>query len=382
MNKLSSRERFITALNHEEPDRIPIDLGGLCTTIRTVEYYQRVKEQLGVAAGAKVKQIIDGHIVPDEEVLEHLGVDTRWIRPNPPKSWKRTKLDERTIVDDWGVPWTKPDSTLYATMTANPIKEPTLDALEKHTWPDPHDMSRYEGLRQQAEHLYKNTPYAIVADMVVTGAGIFDMAWHLRGMDNLFVDILENEDFLVPFLDKLEQLYIDFYTNYMQAVGDYIQMVVYCADLSSQDGPFISPAMYQKHFKPRQKRIFDTIKNYTEARLCVHTCGSVYALLPDYVEIGVEVINPVQTTAKNMEPERLKGEFGDSLSFHGGVDTQKFLPYATLEQIDTEVERLIGIFGKGGGFLAASCHTIQPDVPPQSTAALFQAFSGHGSYPL
>lgn len=381
MSKMSSRERFITALNHQEPDRVPIDMGGMVTTIRTAEFYQRFKEHIGVAVDAKVKQFADGHVIPEEEVLQHLQVDTRYVRLKPPKSWNRVKPDEYTVVDDWGVLWFKPPTTLYATIPDNPIKEAALDAIKNYPWPDPHDMSRYEGLREQAEYLHRNTPYAIVADGT-TGAGIFDMAWHLRGMENLFVDMVENEDFLVALLDRLEEIYTAIHTHYMEAVGDYIQMVIYYEDLSSQDGPLISPTMYRKYIKPREKRLFDTIRRYTRAKICVHTCGSVYALIPDYLELGVDVINPVQTTAKDMEPEKLKGQFGHKLSFHGGVDTQKFLPFATPEQIDSEVKHLLRIFGKGGGYLAASCHTIQPDVSPRNAAALFRAFAQHRAYPL
>jgi uroporphyrinogen decarboxylase len=159
-------------------------------------------------------------------------------------------------------------------------------------------------------------------------------------------------------------------------------MVIYYEDLSGQDGPLMSPDLYRKFIKPCHRRIFKVIKDHTAAKLCVHTCGSVYAFLDDYVELGVEVLNPVQTSARDMDPRRLKQKYGSALSFHGGIDTQRFLPRATPAQVKEEVRRMIGILGVGGGYLFTSCHSIQPDVPPENILALFSSAFEHGRYPL
>lgn len=381
MEQLSSRERFTLALRHQEPDRVPIDLGSIASTIRTVEAYDRLKNYLGVALDKKIRHFADEHIIPDEEILKVFHVDTIYIRLNVPKTWQRTRLDPYTVVDEWGVPWSKHPGSLYTFPVDYPMKTAEMAEIEKFPWPDPDEPSRYEGLREKAKYLYERTDYALVADGL-TGVGIFDMTWHLRGMENIFLDMLIHPEFTAALCERLTDYYVRVYRNYLKAVGDFVQMVMYYEDLSGQDGPLISPELYRRYIKPGHQKIFKTIKEYTNAKICVHTCGSAYAFLDDYVELGVEVLNPVQISARDMEPERLKEKYGAVLSFHGAIDTQRFLPRATPEQVREEVRRMIRILGPGGGYLFTSCHSIQPDVPPENIVALFDAAHEFGKYPL
>lgn len=380
MEALSSRERVTLALDHKEPDRVPIDLGSIASTIRTVEAYDRLKRHLGLAQDKKIRQFADEHIIPDEEIIEALHVDTSYIRMNVPKSWKRVRLGPHTVVDEWGVPWSKPPGAFYTSPGSYPMKTAGMEEIEKFPWPDPNESSRFEGLREKAKSLFERTDYAIVADGV-TGVGVFDMTWHLRGMENIFLDMIIHPDFTEALFQRLTDYYVAVYRNYLQAVGDYIQMVIYYEDLSGQEGPLMSPALYKKFIKPCHRRIFKVIKEHTAAKLCVHTCGSVYAFLDDYVDLGVDVLNPVQISAKDMDPLRLKQKYGSTLSFHGGIDTQNFLSRATPVQVREEVRRMIEILGPGGGYLFTSCHSIQPDVPPENIVALFSAAVEHGRYP-
>jgi uroporphyrinogen decarboxylase len=381
MERLTSRERFNLALNHREPDRVPIDLGSITSTIRTVEAYDRLKAYLGVALDRKIRHIADEHIVPDEEVVKALHVDTWYVRLNTPKSWQKVRLDPYTIVDEWGVPWAKPPGSLYTSPVRPPLTKPALEAISAHPWPDPDEQSRFEGVGEKASHLFKKTDYAVVADGL-TGVGVFDMAWRLRGMEEILMDMILHPEFAEALFRRLADFYVAVYRNYMQAVGDSIQMLIYYEDLSGQDGPLISPALYRKYVKPCHRRIFAEIRKYTAAKICVHICGSAWAFLDDFVELGVDVLNPVQTSARDMEPERLKDRYGKALSFHGGIDTQHFLPRATPQEVREEVRRLIRILGKGGGYLLTSCHSIQPDVTPENIAALFSAAAEFGKYPL
>lgn len=381
MEKLTSRERFTLALNHQEPDRVPIDLGSIASTIRTVEAYDRLKNHLGLALDKKIRHFADEHIIPDEEIIQAFHVDTMYIRLNVPKSWQRIRLDAYTVVDEWGVPWSKHPGSFYTFPVDHPMKTAELEEIEKFPWPDPDEPSRYEGLRERAKYIFEKTNYALVADGL-TGVGIFDMTWHLRGMENIFLDMLIHPEFTQALCERLTDYYVRVYRNYMQAVGDFVQMVIYYEDLSGQDGPLISPQLYRKYIKPGHQKIFKTIKEHTDAKICVHTCGSVYAFLDDYVELGVDVLNPVQISARDMDPERLKAKYGAVLSFHGGMDTQRFLPRATPAQVREEVRRMIKIFGPGGGYLFTSCHSIQPDVSPENIVALFEAAYEYGQYPL
>ncbi len=378
---LTSRERFTLALNHKEPDRVPIDLGSLTSTIRTVDAYNRLKNHMRLALNKKIRHFADEHVIPDEEILRALHVDTVYLRMNVPKTWQRVRLDPHTIVDEWQVPWYKAPGSLYTFPSAHPMKTAAMEEIEKVPWPDPHEPSRFEGLPAKAEQLFKETDYALVADGI-TGVGVFDMSWHLRGMENIFLDMLIHPDFTASLFKRLTDYYVAVYRNYMQAVGKFIQMVIYYDDLSGQDGPLISPQLYRRFVKPCHRRIFQVIKDNTPAKICVHTCGSVYALLDDYVELGVDVLNPVQISAQDMDPVRLKQKYGASLSFHGGIDTQRFLPRATPDQVREEARRMIGILGPGGGYLFTSCHSIQPDVSPENIVVLFSAAAEYGKYPL
>ncbi len=378
---ITSRERVRLALDHKEADRVPIDLGSIASTIRTVDAYDRLKTHLGLALDKKIRHFADEHIIPDEEILQALHVDTYYLRMNVPKSWKRERLDANTAVDEWGVPWYKPPGAFYTSPASHPMKTAEMAEIKKFSWPDPNEPSRFEGLREKARKLFEKTDYALVAEGV-TGVGVFDMTWHLRGMENIFLDMLIHPDFTAALFQRLTDYYVALYQNYMKAVGEYIAMVIYYEDLSGQNGPLMSPSLYRQFIKPCHRRIFKAIKELTAAKLCVHTCGSVYAFLEDYVELGVDVLNPVQISARDMDPYRLKQNFGDRLSFHGGIDTQHFLPQAGIPQIREEVGRMIGILGQGGGYLFTSCHSIQPDVSPEKIVALFSSAVELGMYPL
>jgi uroporphyrinogen decarboxylase len=372
IDELTSRERFTLGLSHQETDRVPADLGGLSTTIRTVDLYQRLRSFLGLPSLEKVRHFLDEHITPDEDLLTALNIDTRYIRTGAARNWCRERIDQYTLRDEWGTAWTKPPHFIYASMVDTPIKEPTGEALRRYSFPDPEDPGRYEGLRERAERLHGETQYAIVADYP-TGAGVFDQAWRLRGMAELLLDMLERPEFCHELFDLVGNWYGRVYERYMREAGPFVQMVMLYEDLSMQEGPLMSPELFRKYIRPQHEKVIKVIRDATDAAICLHICGSAYAFISDFIEMGIGVLNPVQIRAKNMEPEKLKAEFGDRLSFHGAVDAQEVLPYGTREVVEQEVRRLVNILGKNGGYLLASCHSIQPDVPPENIKALFSA---------
>ncbi len=371
-DELTSRERFTLALSHRETDRVPADLGGLSTTIRTVDLYQRLRSFVGLPPLEKIRHFLDEHIVPDEDLLTAFTIDTRYIRTGAARNWRRERIDQYTIRDEWSVAWTKPPHYLYASVVDTPIKEPTMDALRRYSFPDPEDSGRYDGLHAKAKRLHEETHYAVVADYP-TGAGVFDQAWRLRGMEELFIDMLEGTEFCHELFDLMGNWYRRVYQRYMQEVGPFVQMVMLYEDLSMQEGPLISPELFTRYVKPQHEKVINAIRNHTQAAICLHICGSAYAFISDFIEMGIDVLNPVQIRAKDMEPEKLKAEFGDRISFHGGVDAQEVLPYGSPEEVEQEVRRLVRILGENGGYLLAPCHSIQPDVPPENIRALFSA---------
>lgn len=372
IDELICRERFTLALSHQETDRVPADLGGLSTTIRTIDLYQRLRSFLGLPSLEKIRHFLDEHIIPDEDLLSALKIDTRYIRTGAPRNWRREKVDQYTVLDEWGTAWKKPPHFIYASMVNNPIKEPTVNALRRHPFPDPEDPGRYEGLKEKAKKLHEETNYAIVADYP-TGAGVFDQAWRLRGMAELLLDMLERPEFCHELLNLIGNWYQKVYERYIQEVGPYLQMVMLYEDLSMQQGPLMSLELFRRYVKPQHEKVIKAIRNHTDAVICLHICGSAYAFIPDFIKMDIGVLNPVQIRAKNMEPEKLKAEFGDKLSFHGAVDTQEVLPYGSPAVVEEEVRRIVKILGENGGYLLAPCHSIQPDVPPENIKALFSA---------
>jgi uroporphyrinogen decarboxylase len=372
IDELMSRERFTLSLSHRETDRVPADLGGLSTTIRTVDLYTRLRSFLELPPLEKIHHFLDEHIVPDEDLLTAFKIDTRYIRTGAARNWHRERIDQHTVRDEWGVAWTKPPHYLYAGIADYPIKEPTMDALRKYSFPDTQDPGRYDGLKERARKLHEETPYAIVADYP-TGAGVFDQAWRLRGMEELFFDMLEGAEFCHELHELVGNWYQGVYERYMREVGPFVHMVMLYEDLSMQEGPLISLELFRRYVRPQHEKIIKAIRDHTDAAICLHICGSAYAFIPDFIEMGIGVLNPVQIRAKDMEPGKLKAEFGDKLSFHGGVDAQEVLPCGSPGAVEEEVKRLVRILGENGGYLLAPCHSIQPDVPPENIRALFSA---------
>ncbi len=374
---MTSRERLLAALDHREPDRVPFDLGSMMSTIE-VEPYRQLKRYLGIKG--KVRTFVRDHVELDEEILKKFGIDTRYVHLKPPQSWKMKLLSDNSYLDEWGVKWKKPSSSLYFGPVEPPLTDASIQDLEKYPWPDPLDPGRTEGLPEDAKYLYQNTPYAIVAN--APGMGIFDTACILRGFEKLLEDFMNNPEFAKALLEKVTAILKGIYGEFMAAVGEYIQVVIVSDDLGMEDGLMISPRLYRELIKPLHKELWSFIKEKTEAYLFFHSCGSIYKLIPDIIELGVDILNPVQVSAKDMESHRLKEEFGDRLSFWGGVDTQYILPYGSLEDVEREVKRRIKDLAPGGGYILTAVHNIQWGVKPENICRMYKAAGEYGTYPV
>jgi len=379
---LNPRERVIAALEHSEPDRIPIDLGGSVSCIHLVAY-QRLTRFLGLELDVKTADKIQQLAKLDAPVLEKLGVDFRHV------SLKKgffiggeDRFDDPSgrpyFIDDWGIKWAK--NPYYYDMVDHPLKDATTETMERYPWPDPSDAARYDGLREDVKHLREDTEYAIAADAIF--GGLFECAWWLRGFEKFNVDLHKRADFAERLLDKILELYLGFYGRYLDAVGNRIEMVELGDDLGAQAGPIISLATFRKYLKPRYKKLYDFIHSKTKAKVFHHSCGTVYPFIEDLIEVGVDVLNPIQPRAAMMDIGRIKREFGRRLSLHGGVDIQRTLPYGTTEDVVTEVKRVIGLGASGGGYILAGAHNIQADVPAGNIWAMFEAAKTYGVYPI
>lgn len=375
---MKPRERLLTSLQHREPDRVPLDLGGMMTTIETVAY-DNLKLHLGIEA--ETKKFMREHVSPDERVLRLFEIDTRYVRMNPSKSRQTPEDIGDAYIDEWGIVWKKPESSLYYDPVEYPLsKIQSIKDLNRYDLPDPYDPIRIDGLREQAEVLFRETDYAIIAD--APQQGIFETTYLLRGLNNFLEDLAFRERFARELLARVSDYMIRLYDHFLTAVGDYVQVVLTGDDVAMQDRLLISPSMYRKVLKPFHGKLWRFIKQKTDAYLFVHSCGSVYPLIPDFIELGVDILNPVQVSATSMDTMRLKKEFGEQISFWGAIDTQKILPYGSSEDVELEVKRRIRDLAPGGGYVLCAVHDIQADVRPENIVAMYDSAKKYGRYPI
>ena len=381
---MNSRERVLKALDHEEPDRVPLILGGTQSGITKVAYNNLAK-YLGLKVRelpieCRCQQLVD----PEEEVLKRLGIDFRTVTyyGGPTKKWKNIEYPDDSFRDEWGIRWKRPLGGHWYDMVEHPLANADVEDLDEYNWPDPRDPGRTEGLEKRAKELYEHTDYALAIGMPMYGM-TFERAWYLRGYVKWITDLHQNPKFATCLLDKLVELSLRFYDEILSAVGDYIQVVNVGDDLGEQNGPIISLDLYRRMIKPWQAKLYRFIKCKTDAKLSYHGCGSMYAFINDLIDIGVDILNPVQPTAAGMgDPERLKHEFGDRICFLGAVDTQRVLPFGTSDDVRAEVEKRIRGLAPKGGYVLGAVHNIQPEVKPENMVAMYESALRYGRYPL
>jgi len=395
---MNHRERVLVALEHKEPDRIPIDLGGMDSTGIVGISYNNLKKYLGIKGGKT--QIFDPYqqvVKVEEEVLKRIGADVLPVLFEP-KKWKSSKLPDgspceipekwnpitqedgsQVVLDEKGIARAKmPKDGYYfdpinpPLQKANSVKEieNNLKYIEIFDWPFYWDED-YQDLERKAKHLYENTDYALIGNFA---AHIFAAGQLLRGFEQFMVDLISNQKIAQCIMENLVNTFIKRFDKYNQAIGKYIQIISVNDDLGMQDGPQISPALYRKMVKPYQRRLYQYIKRNSNLYLFLHTDGSVYEFIPDFIEMGIDILNPVQFTCKNMELKKLKREFGKDIVFWGGgCDTQNVLPFFTPKKVKEHVKKCISILAPGGGFVFTQIHNILADIPPENIMAMYEA---------
>jgi len=382
---MTPRERILKALNHQTPDRVPIDFGGFQTGIHKAAYAALVKH-LGLREEMAILDPVQQLARPSEAVLERFHVDTRYVLAHGPDGFDGTiRKVERNgrlwhdLKDEFGVVWSMPDGTgLYMDISHHPLAEAGIADLADYPWPNGSDATRFTGVREHTMMLRKETPYALVTGI----AGVvYEYCWYLRGLERWFMDTVENPEFCAALLDRTLTFWLDYMTGFLREVGDLIDVVMIGDDLTGQHGPLFSPTFYRKVVKPRQKKLVQHIKSLTKARIWYHTCGNCVEYIPDLLDNGVDILNPVQTSAAGMDPTMLKQRFGRDLTFWGGgCDAQHILPFGTPEKVREQVRRNLEVFKPSGGYVFNGIHNIQADVPPENIVALFDAAYEYGPY--
>ncbi len=379
----NSRERVLQALHHQEPDRIPIDLGATIVSSIVKKAYIDLKHYLAMPV-EKIQMLDYVQQLPyvDDALMERFGADFRMAQLPAATAAKVDIFEEGNFyafIDRWGSKLHMPKKDgLYFDWVDFPIKEATLAELESYPWPQPDTAEVNARLGRQAKSLYEKTDYALVGSAVI-GGGIFEQPARMMGLQNFLMAILSEPKFADRLMGAITDIYIESCNNYLDQVGQYIQVFTYWDDLTGQNGWIIHPEIYRKMIKPKQKRLVEAIKKKTDAKLFFHCCGAARSLIPDLIEIGFDILNPVQVSANGMNTRELKAEFGKDLVFWGGgVDTQRVLPYGKPQDVIDEVKRRIDDLAPGGGFVFAAVHNIQAFVPPENIVEAFETALQYG----
>jgi len=372
---MTSRERVIAAINHKQPDRIPIDIGGTLATTMHYTIYNELKKKLGVIDKSnEILELALQTAIISEEMLRVLGGDVVGIYSKPPKSWKMV-IDEEdnSYVDEWGIKYRMPHDGYYFEMVDHPLKDATVFSLNSYNWPDPYDEGRFEGIKEKAKYFYKNTDFAITVGCTFGGGILQDGAW-LVGFEKWFYSLANDPYFAEKVMDKVLEFHIGYWDAMLSRIGKYVQVVVLGDDLGTQDSLFISPDMYRRFIKPRHKKLVDFIKSKPDVKVLLHSDGAIREIIPDIIDCGIDILNPIQVSARGMgDTKALKEEFGEKLVFWGGgCDTQKILPFGIPVDVREEVKRRMEDLKPGGGFVFAPVHNIQPGVSIENVLTLYE----------
>ena len=377
---MTHRERVLIALSHREPDRIPRDLGGRVSSMMQGAY-EELKEHLGMGPCGYDTVNADWFTVEefDERLLEYFDIDFRRVFLKGGSEYERVEAEDGTWVDELG--FTRRHSGQYGEMVDHPLRRARTTAdIEAFDLPDPRDPARVEGLKERCEFLYNETDYALVAAGAV--GGVLETCCWFRGFDQFPVDLMVERDMAHCLLEKYTAYSEDLMDVFLDVAGPYLQLVEMADDLGSQSDMLISPQLYREMILPYYRRLIDRVRARTEARIFHHSCGSVVKAADILVEAGVDVLNSLQPGAAGMNSTYLKDQYGEALSFHGGIDIQEVLPKGTEQDVEDEVKKRIAIWAPGGGYVFCAAHNIQTDVPPQNVTAMYRAADRWGAYPL
>ncbi len=401
---MTSRERVISSINHIQPDRVPVDLGATTVTGISAIAYNKLTGHLGLGGPARVFDVVQQLAYVDEEVSDHFATDAidlnsvfmndmkwydfelsdgsrakypTWFKPVQDEDGSWIVLDETgrvmsrmaqlgTVFDQSIFPWKDgyPEDL-------NEISE----AFRSINW-TAHSHNKYiqvndKELRRRVNTLKENSDRAI---LMSGGAKLLELGFFLRRMDNMLMDLLADHENLTRLLDKLMELHLAGLEKKIAAVGDLVDVIRFGDDLGMSSGPFMDLETFRSFFKPRYKVLCDYVKRHSNMKIFLHSCGSIRAFIPDLIEVGFDILNPVQTNAAGMDALELKEEFGHEITFWGGgIDNASILPTGTQDEVRRDVLERCEILSKGGGFIFAPIHNILPEVPPENIVAAYDA---------
>lgn len=366
---MGHRERLVNAISHIQPDMVPIDLGGTINSSIVVEAYDRLKEHFGVVGKNSPLNLMMRVVHVDETILQKLDIDTRNVTLWFPRQGDEEALRFSRFKDMWGVERVRPRGGYYFDVIQPPLGgEITLSDILHYPWPDPDAVVPIQTIREEIDFVKDSTDCAVV---LYVPPPFVHAAQFLRGFEDWYTDFVLNRKLLEALADAVLEVSLAIARKVLQVVGGDVDVVVCADDLGTQTGLQISPEDYRKFIKPRHASYFRQIHELSPAKLLFHSCGSVSSVIEDFIEIGVEVLNPVQVSARDMDPAMLKKRFKGRMAFWGGIDSQQILPRGSVEEVMRAVEKNVEELGEGGGYVLSAVHNIQPDVPVENVLAMF-----------
>jgi uroporphyrinogen decarboxylase len=375
---MSHRERVLAALNHHPPDRVPIDLGSHSNASIHVHAYKELLSYLGISVEVQLMdrwmQVAKVH----ERVLDYFDIDTRNLALGRRDRSAEHDLDEESYVDDWGVVRRRPRGSYYYDLVGSPLSgQISSNDILNYPMPDPDDPGITRNLREDAERMRGDTEYAIVLELP---SGFVHCTQYLRGFEDWFLDCVWDRKLIELLFDRVLEVNLAHVRHILGVVGHLVDVVETADDIADQRSTIVSPTMYRALIKPRQERYFTEIHKLTSAKLLYHCCGAVYDVLNDFIEVGVDAINPVQVSAAKMNAVSLKAKVSGRLAFWGAIDTYRVLPTGSAVEVRNEVRNRIRELGQEGGYVLSAVHNIQPEVPPENVCAMFHAAREYGVY--
>jgi uroporphyrinogen decarboxylase len=384
---LTSRERVLTAIHHEQPDRVPLVIGVSNATGIKMEPYKGIKDIIGVQAPDDY--IYDwpelGTAEIDEETMRRLHSDVRGVLDLEPAEIRKRNCERDPhgdYIDSWGSGQTEISPGDWFP-SVHPLPEArTAEDLDSYQgWPDMGDPTRIAHVRENATRLAEENQFAILATPWLLFP--FERAYAMQGMETFLLNMAQDPDFARALLEKIAVYCKQLMGRFLEELGDNVDIIKIGDDLGTQKSLMISPKMYREILKPVHADFISFIKARTKARIFFHSDGDVAPLIEDFIEMGVDILNPIQTSAGSMSDlPSLKKRFGSNIVFCGGIDTHRVLPFGSPEEVRQEVRRVIQILGPGGGCMIGAVHTVMNDVPPENVLAMVDAVEEFGHYPL
>lgn len=384
---LSSRERVLAVLNHEEPDRVPIVIGANNTTGIKMDTYRGIKELIDVEEPNEYLYRWSelGTAKLDEKTTQHLGIDVRGVRDlEPAEVLERNEQREpgSPYINSWGSGQVQTGPGEWFPGVHPLSNADSVEDVEEYDgWPDMTDPTRVANVEERAKQLAEEGEYAIVGAPWLLFP--LERAFAMQGMDVFLQNLVRNREFAEALLKKITEKCKTLMDAFLEELGENVDIIGIGDDLGTQESLLMSPGTYRNILKPIHDDYISFIKERTDAKIFFHTDGDVFPLIKDFIEIGVDILNPIQTSAGKMANlSELKEQFGDEIVFCGAIDTRETLPEGSPDDVRKEVKRVIKELGPGGGYMVSAVHTIMDEVPAENVLAMVDAVKEFGQYPI